>query len=387
MRLTGPTVLVGDELGGVKGVSLEKEEVVLQCKVPSSGAGQRFSAKYIVPVGEGKDVAVGTSDGRVCQFAELAEPKLLHDKIDKSLAGLESLSLHELLYCSTDGQLNKVDHRGVSTELFEVGDNVCFMRLSNTEPVVIVGGEEHEVELWDVRAQKSIFCARNVKADNLGLRQPVHNRAGAFISEDNPRVVCAGTAFGDLRIYDTRSGQRRPIKSFTTIQQKRNGRACEVTCISVAHDSQSIVIGNSEGDVLAYDVRTARLRGAYRGHAGAVSSAIICKENSAVVTCGADRFLHVHDFESRHEIAKVYLRNQLSGLTAVPEHWIEPESNDKNEDSDDDQKWLEGDDDEDESPASDDVEEVQNPASEKEHSRKSEGDVLRGVQKRRKEGK
>eukprot|EP00188_Purpureofilum_apyrenoidigerum_P003902 Plantae.Rhodophyta-Purpureofilum_apyrenoidigerum.ctg4214.p1 GENE.Plantae.Rhodophyta-Purpureofilum_apyrenoidigerum.ctg4214~~Plantae.Rhodophyta-Purpureofilum_apyrenoidigerum.ctg4214.p1 ORF type:complete len:387 (+),score=61.38 Plantae.Rhodophyta-Purpureofilum_apyrenoidigerum.ctg4214:174-1334(+) len=384
MRLTETTTLVGDELGGVKGVFLEKEQVALQFRVTPDKDDKRFSARFIVPFGEAQCVAVGTSDGRVCQFAGLNETRLPPQKISDSLAGLEALSHQELIACSTNGLTHKINDEGAVTRLFDVGDNVCFMQLSSAEPVFAVGGKEHEVELWDLETQKSVFCAKNVKADNLCLRQPVHNRAGAFIPGSSPSIVCAGTAFGDLRIYDTRSGQRRPIKSFTTIQQKRNGRACEVTCVCVTHDGQNIVVGNSEGDLLTFDVGTAKLGGAYRGHAGAVSSTIFHKDDSVLLSCGADRFLHVHDYGSRREIAKVYLRNRLSGLMRVPDEWVEPDPKKDDEDFDDDQRWLEGADDEDENGVNGDVDVDGARYLADEQSRKDENKSKLRSKKRRK---
>lgn len=114
-------------------------------------------------------------------------------------------------------------------------------RLSPSQETFAYGGDEVEVSVWDTkRAFESrpdgpaaspsgkkrkrtgdlfpgeVWRARNVANDYLGLRQPVHNTCLTYMgpsSSSNQPQILAGTRFGDLRRYDTRSG-RRPVSDF-----------------------------------------------------------------------------------------------------------------------------------------------------------------------------
>ena len=114
-------------------------------------------------------------------------------------------------------------------------------RLSPSQETFAYGGDEVEVSIWDTkRAFESrpegsaispsskkrkraenlfpgeVWRAKNVANDYLGLRQPVHNTCLTYMSSSSssgqPQIL-AGTRFGDLRRYDTRSG-RRPVSDF-----------------------------------------------------------------------------------------------------------------------------------------------------------------------------
>ncbi|KAG6376105.1 hypothetical protein JVT61DRAFT_2077 [Boletus reticuloceps] len=61
-----------------------------------------------------------------------------------------------------------------------------------------------------------VWRAKNVANDYLGLRQPIHNTCLTYMSSSSSShqtQILAGTRFGDLRRYDTRSG-RRPVSDF-----------------------------------------------------------------------------------------------------------------------------------------------------------------------------
>ena len=114
-------------------------------------------------------------------------------------------------------------------------------RLGPDQETFAYGGDEVEVSIWNTeRAFESlpdnsaistnskkrkraenlfpgeVWRAKNVANDYLGLRQPVHNTCLTYLSSSsssNQPQILAGTRFGDLRRYDTRSG-RRPVSDF-----------------------------------------------------------------------------------------------------------------------------------------------------------------------------
>jgi len=76
---------------------------------------------------------------------------------------------------------------------------------------VATGGKENDVKLWDIESQKTTWTARNVVPDKLGLRVPVWVTSISWLTPNDPHKLVIGTALTNaIRVYDIRSGQRRP---------------------------------------------------------------------------------------------------------------------------------------------------------------------------------
>lgn len=140
--------------------------------------------------------------------------------------------------CASNGALRRTSTSDNPThELGALPSRLTDWRLSPTHDTFAYGGDEVEVSMWDTtRAFESrpdaaaspnskkrkrtenlfsgeIWRAKNIPHDHLGLRQPVHNTCLTYVSTSSPAHILAGTRFGDLRRYDTRSG-RRPVSDF-----------------------------------------------------------------------------------------------------------------------------------------------------------------------------
>lgn len=82
--------------------------------------------------------------------------------------------------------------------------------------LLVASGKERDLALWDLEKmggmgeEVPLWEAKNVKHDKLDLRLPVWGTALTFL--DSPHVVAVGTAYKQLRVYDTRV-QRRPLRS------------------------------------------------------------------------------------------------------------------------------------------------------------------------------
>jgi ribosome biogenesis protein NSA1 len=76
--------------------------------------------------------------------------------------------------------------------------------------LVATGGKENDLKVWNLSLnnKEPVFRAKNVADNWMQLREPVCITAIDFI--DQNRVV-VGTAYHQIRVYDIKSGVRRPM--------------------------------------------------------------------------------------------------------------------------------------------------------------------------------
>eukprot|EP00877_Chromochloris_zofingiensis_P011656 jgi/Chrzof1/6744/Cz19g07150.t1 len=66
------------------------------------------------------------------------------------------------------------------------------------------------------------------------------------------------------------------------------------------------------------DLNTRKLQGALKGAGGSIRALALHPTKPLIASVGLDRFLRVHDTVTRRQCAKVYLKQQLTGVCWVP---------------------------------------------------------------------
>ncbi|KAF8636642.1 hypothetical protein AX17_003450 [Amanita inopinata Kibby_2008] len=201
-------------------------------------------------------------------------------------------------------------------------------KLSTDEAKFAYGGDEVDLSVWDtelafqvsvekgnsLEAKKrkrndallpaEVWRAKNVPNDGLGLRQPIRITSLTFL--DNATHLLAGTAFGDVRHYDTRAG-RRPIAQF-----KAPGRAAGLKVVTRgSNDKLSLSISSAslglnsiqtgrtvygyKGDSLARIIPGIGSSGSVAGLSGCVNS--IATTPTLLATTALDRFARIHSVQ------------------------------------------------------------------------------------------
>ena len=83
-----------------------------------------------------------------------------------------------------------------------------------------------------------------------------------------------------------------------------------------------VVVGNTQGKMGLLDIRQGKLVHLFKGFAGGIRSVQCHASKPVVASCGLDRFLRVHDIESKALIHKVYLKSRLN-CVALTKNWGE----------------------------------------------------------------
>ncbi|KAF0705462.1 hypothetical protein As57867_007016, partial [Aphanomyces stellatus] len=209
-------VVIADETGLVKNVALEASTAEL---LSGPSQNRATSARHLS--WSESDVVVGRVNGAVdCHALNGASPWSFTR--DGSPVGLGVVAeFGSIVRCNTAGRVEVVHplHVKPNPPSFEVGHDIHTMRVDPFGSHVIgIGGKERDLNLWNLETQTAVFKAKNITHDNLDMRVPVWVKALAFLprpaSDSSGHRVVVGTAYHQIRIYDTNT-KRRPVSETT----------------------------------------------------------------------------------------------------------------------------------------------------------------------------
>ena len=213
-----------------------------------------------------------------------------------SLSALPGAAHPTLVSCSTDGavRLTSVSAGGATPSLCDCGglDAAGPVECASVSApqgggvAVAVGGRENDVQVWDLSTSKQVWGAKNVRHDNLNLREPVWVSAVHFLnsraSEAAPAPLASDGAGGwrliaatkhkQVRVYDTRV-QRRPVAELVNASEfaltalaltssvSKDGDDDARAAATWGHDA---IVSDTAGGVSAIDLRRMRVGGRYQ---------------------------------------------------------------------------------------------------------------------------
>ena len=103
----------------------------------------------------------------------------------------------------------------------------------------------------------------------------------------------------------------------------------------MARDDSVLYTGDTTGRVSRVDLRTLRLSGTYKGNTGSVRDIAIHPTLPRLATVGLDRIMRVFDSESRQQLHRVYLRQQLNVVLFTSEEEVKMFAEEESEEESD----------------------------------------------------
>ena len=183
------------------------------------------------------------------------------------------------------------------------------MKLVPQSSKIVTGGKEHDLQIWDLNKSLSepIFRAKNVPNDKLELRVPIWVSDFCFPDNTSSDSIAAVTRYGDIRLYDTRNEQRRPVLKLDWPEEV-------LTAISSTPSSHEILVGTATGHLALYDIRMDKkgMKKKFRGCSGGIRSIDCHPVHYYFAVVGLDRFLKLYDFNQPKPLQKMYLKSKLS---------------------------------------------------------------------------
>lgn len=338
-------LVVTDELGLIKGLEANSVKEWETCKVASrwgepsrqlaveamclsSRGGFSDTESALLAVSR-SDMSVQVMDpitGRL--FADIPKKVGQKEKVSGLSILWEGISLAArdcaVLSCTGDGLVrmhSPKDEMFRSMAVSEwdevtswsIGQACDCMAVNPTAEQIAIGGLGTEMAVYDMVTQKRIFQAKGAKKDFLGLQDKPWVSCLAWIPGGDNRKVVVGTGSSKLRLYDLATDMRRPVleTSFTKGQTK-------VTSVAPNFDGSSVWAANGAGTVQLWDIKANKMMDVLKGAGGSVRSLSLHPEEPLIASVGLDRWLRVHHTGTKKQLAKVYLKQQLTGVTWCP---------------------------------------------------------------------
>jgi len=225
---------------------------------------------------------------------------------------------------------------------------------------IAIGGEKRDLEIFEPTTEeggwKSIWKAKNVKQDKLGLEVPVficrilflsagsgevagntaaaHPRRRATVQTSSRKYrLATGTYYSHLRIYDT-TVSRRPIFTTTLTKspilslhlhpstQSPSPTPTPLTApntspeLSTTSSPHNWIYTDSNGRFALYSSTTRREVGIYKGSTGAVNSTATFSKD-VVAGVGFDRYLRVYEGAEREVVVKAYVKSKGTAVVVL----------------------------------------------------------------------
>lgn len=225
------------------------------------------------------------------------------------------------------GHIKLWKHNQKDEFVLNAGENLLRMRQANLKKnIIATGGQENPLKLFDLEKKVNFFTAKNVPHDWLQLRVPVSVADLCFLN--NSELIVTVGKFGHIRMYDPKA-QKRPVINL----EMKNEHDKALTTISPSTQDKQVVCGTGKGRMNLVDLRKSKgILNTYKGAVGAVTCVGVSKTDSCVISTSLDRYLYVHDLNSKKLLKKVYLTSKLTGMVIRSEFSIKEEEEKEEDD-------------------------------------------------------
>eukprot|EP00080_Pristionchus_pacificus_P021135 PDM81155.1 WD40 domain-containing protein [Pristionchus pacificus] len=267
------------------------------------------------------------------------------------IRGLHVTKSQEILTASEKGTVELWEKNGDKKASVTVGDGNLLTMEVNDEGKIAVSGKNILLRTLDPASLKETWKSKNVRNDWLDLEVPIWDMQARYLKDGNTIVTSTGTH--EIRTYDPRV-QKKPVKRMEWLEEP-------ITALTVSQTSDwTVIAGNTKGEMAQFDLRKMLPNAKFKGQAGSVRCIQSHSSAPLIASCGIDRFVRVHDVNTRKLVHKVYckarlntllLRDELSILTKLKEEdkedWELMESKKEEELVDEKEIKIEPEDDED----------------------------------------
>lgn len=318
-------VYVGSETGLLKGINIGKNTWDNLNTVTSVDKGKEVCSVCWDDQSE-KKLHIGLKDKTIQTYVvsqNVFESVTSYDAGDGCLKCIAKYD-DGLITAVDSGVVRYWKENELQTELNAGKDLHCMVQNQHCKNVIGTGGKENELKVWDINTSSNdgpIFCAKNVKNDWLNLRVPVWVTGIQFLEENK---VMTGTGHHQIRVYDIKA-QRRPVLDMQFDEYP-------ISAVTLCpRNTNQVVVGNSRGNMALIDLRVGKMIHLFKGFAGGIRSLQCHKTLPLVASCGLDRFLRIHDLESKQCLHKFYLKSRLNCLVFTKRSLVDNVENDNDE--------------------------------------------------------
>ncbi|XP_074661055.1 WD repeat-containing protein 74-like isoform X2 [Tubulanus polymorphus] len=328
-------LIVGSEIGLLKGINAQKKTFQNLNDIKHVDRNHEICVMCWAD-SEQDEVNIGLKNHTVKTYS--CESGVLNNQfklvnVEGRLRGLARIE-SDFVTCTENGPLQLQNNTGDKKLEITVGENIwCMQQNSSTPNHIATGGKENDLKIWDLeKPEQPIFRAKNVRDDWLCLRVPIWVMGAQFIP-DSEKIVTS-TGHHQVRVYDPSTPRRRPVIDMQYDEYP-------LTAMSLTSNSNQIVVGNTQGSMALLDIRQGKMVHKFKGFAGGIRCIKCHPTLPYIASCGLDRFLRIHEMNSKKLIRKIYLKSRLNSMVMKSDNWDEKEdetskSTDDDEEAEDD---------------------------------------------------
>lgn len=299
-------VFVGSETGLLKGINVSKAEWSNLHDTESVDKSKEIVSLCWKDETE-TDVCIGSKNRTVTVWNSATltfSDSFTLGTEDSKLRGVRLLN-SDYVSCVDTGLVRLWKDGEVETEINAGKDVFTFEQNPSERNLFATGGKENELKIWDIElTENPKFTAKNVRNDWLNLRVPVWVTCARFLPKSEK--IFTATGHHQVRMYDMKA-QRRPVLDLSFDEYP-------ITALSLCPKNENeVVVGNTVGKLAVLDVRKGRPVQVFKGLAGAIRAVEHHPTLPVIVSCGLDRYLHIHSTDDKSQ-QKIYLKSRLSSL-------------------------------------------------------------------------
>ncbi|VDM53612.1 unnamed protein product [Angiostrongylus costaricensis] len=298
--------IVAASTGALKGINLRENSFINLLPVKTLAPKQHEITSMIWSCERQSDVLAALLDRQLKLYDTQTNtfyPLFNMTGGEGAVQGLHSVRGAKIVSCVESGLTSVWDRNGECCGKWEAGAGVRVMRGLTTRNEVLTGGTKHLVKTWDIETGKLLWSARNVPLNFLDIEVPIACTDARYV--DHSGSIIEATKLHELRLYDPRA-QRRPLKLIPFMD-------VPITAVSRCYRDNHVLAANSIGEMGLFDLRSkVHPVCKYKGQAGAIRSIDAHPTAPYVASCGIDRFVRVHDIDTRKLAHKVYCKTRLN---------------------------------------------------------------------------
>lgn len=299
-------VFVGSETGLLKGINVSKAEWLNLHDTESVDKSKEIVSLCWKDETE-TDVCIGSKNRTVTIWHSATRTfsdSLILGTEESKLRGVRLLN-GDYVSCVDTGLVRLWKDGEVESEINAGKDVFTFEQNPTERNIFATGGKENELKIWDIElTENPKFTAKNVRNDWLNLRVPVWVTCARFLPKSEK--IFTATGHHQVRMYDLKA-QRRPVLDMSFDEYP-------ITALSLCPKNENeVVVGNTVGKLAVLDIRKGRPVQVFRGLAGAIRAVQHHPTLPVIVSCGLDRYLHIHSMDDKSQ-QKIYLKSRLSAL-------------------------------------------------------------------------
>lgn len=257
-----------------------------------------------------EELYIGYENGKV-DYYNISEDKYLRslDNLvgEGKIVGLKSVGKN-VIAARHDGIINVWCER--RNNYFDIGLDQkgtldCMAYNDYRQNVVGSGGEHNDFRLWDIETHQNIFKAKSLGHDMLNLPIPTSVRGITFFPTDPFLGACCSKQ-GHVLLYDERA-QRRPVTKFLQANASYSTIAC-------AYRERQCLVGTTRGYLQLIDMKTGKCLKTFTTFTGSITCIVCDPVEPYITTASLDKFLRVHNIETKELIHKMYMKQNLTKL-------------------------------------------------------------------------